>query len=76
MNPTDINTKSIYQDIQQQENAVKNFMLREKLRSDLLQADPAPQGPRAQVKFWKRALQQRQRQEVLEEEKGSGFFLF
>ena len=45
MNPTHINIKLIYQDIQQQEYAVKEFLLREKLRSDLLQADPASQGP-------------------------------
>ena len=42
--PTDINIGGIYQDIKQQQRAVQEFIQREKVRSVLIQADPASQG--------------------------------
>ena len=41
---TNINIGAIYQDISQQQKAVKEFIQRESIRSVLIQADPASQG--------------------------------
>ena len=41
---TNINIGAIYQDISQQQKAVKELIQRESIRSVLIQADPASQG--------------------------------
>ena len=42
--PTNINIDAIYNDISQQQQAVKEFLHTERIRSALIQADPASQG--------------------------------
>ena len=44
IHPTEINVGLIYQDIDQQKSAVKEFILREKIRSNLILTDSASQG--------------------------------